>query len=231
MLVSAPLLAAVQSAVQSAVAASGVQPQIIVSGAESAPPGTLAFNALFDAAPLVIGADTSADDDAFWLNSSGSTGRPKGTVHSHANLYWTTELYAKPILGLREDDVLFSAAKLFFAYGLGNALSFPLSVGATTVLMAERPTPQAVFKHWTEHHVSVFFGAPTGYSGMLAAADYLSNRPGEMNVGTEAFQAFVKERLAPHKYPRLIEFVDELPKTATGKIQRFQLRELERGRG
>jgi benzoate-CoA ligase len=68
----------------------------------------------------------------FWLYSSGSTGRPKGTVHSHANPYWTAELYGRACSGLREDDVCFSAAKLFFAYGLGNALSFPLSVGATT---------------------------------------------------------------------------------------------------
>src|SRR6185437_6859365 len=81
------------------------------------------------AAPLAKPARTHADDPAFWLYSSGSTGRPKGTVHSHANPYWTTELYGKAVLGLRENDVCFSAAKLFFAYGLGNALTFPMSVG------------------------------------------------------------------------------------------------------
>ena len=97
-------------------------------------------------APLAKPARTHADDPAFWLYSSGSTGRPKGTVHSHANPYWTTELYGKAILGLQESDVCFSAAKLFFAYGLGNALTFPLAVGATALLMAERPTPEAVFK-------------------------------------------------------------------------------------
>ena len=79
-------------------------------------------------APLARPARTHADDPAFWLYSSGSTGRPKGTVHSHANPYWTAELYGKAILGLNEDDVCFSAAKLFFAYGLGNALAFPLTV-------------------------------------------------------------------------------------------------------
>ena len=93
-------------------------------------------------------AATSADDPGFWLYSSGSTGRPKGTVHSHANPYWTAELYGKGVLGLDERDVCFSAAKLFFAYGLGNALTFPMSVGATDVLMAERPTPDATFKRW-----------------------------------------------------------------------------------
>ncbi len=83
------------------------------------------------------------------LYSSGSTGKPKGTVHTHANPYWTAELYGKPVLGLTEGDRCFSAAKLYFAYGLGNALTFPLSVGASVVLMAERPTPQAIFRRWT----------------------------------------------------------------------------------
>ncbi|MEI7783558.1 MAG: benzoate-CoA ligase family protein [Betaproteobacteria bacterium] len=356
--------------------------------------------------PLAECAPTQGEEPGFWLYSSGSTGRPKGTTHTHANAYWTAELYGKQILGLRESDVCFSAAKLFFAYGLGNALSFPLSVGATVVLMAERPTPDAVFKRWTEQQPTLFFGAPTGFAGMLASpalpkkeqvalrlcssagealpADigerftrhfgveiidgigstemlhiYLSNRPGQVRYGTtgwpvpgydielrgddgapvpdgepgdlyikgpsaallywgnrdksrETFQgawtksgdkyvrnadgsytysgrsddmlkvsgiyvspfeveatlvqhaavleaavvgmvddegltktrayvvlkpgasvdeaelkAFVKERLAPYKYPRRIDFIAELPKTATGKIQRFKLRELQ----
>ena len=360
--------------------------------------------------PLAKPAPTQADDPGFWLYSSGSTGRPKGTVHSHANPYWTAELYGTRLLQLRESDVCFSAAKLFFAYGLGNALTFPMSVGATTLLMAERPTPQATFKRWLGGvggvKPSVFYGAPTGFAGMLAhpalparsevalrlvssagealPADvgkrftahfgtdivdgigstemlhiFLSNRPGDVRYGTtgwpvpgyevelrgedgqplpdgepgdlyiqgpsaammywgnreksrETFQggwtksgdkyvknadgtytysgrtddmlkvsgiyvspfeveatlvqhpavleaavigvpdaegltktkafvvlkaggqatdaelkAFVKDKLAPYKYPRQIEFVAELPKTATGKIQRFKLRERE----
>ena len=360
-------------------------------------------------------AATNADDPAFWLYSSGSTGRPKGTVHSHANPYWTAELYGTRLLQLRESDVCFSAAKLFFAYGLGNALTFPMSVGATTLLMAERPTPEATFKRLRGEVGGVkptaFFGAPTGFAGMLAhpalpvrgdvalrlvssagealPADvgkrftahfgtdivdgigstemlhiFLSNRPGDVRYGTtgwpvpgyevelrgddgkplplnpggstepgdlyihgpsaammywgnreksrETFQggwtksgdkyvrnadgtytysgrsddmlkvsgiyvspfeveatlvqhpavleaavigvadaegltktkafvvlkagaqatdaelkAFVKDKLAPYKYPRQIEFVADLPKTATGKIQRFKLRERE----
>jgi benzoate-CoA ligase len=361
-------------------------------------------------APAARPAATGADDPAFWLYSSGSTGRPKGTVHSHANPYWTAELYGSGVLKLREDDVCFSAAKLFFAYGLGNALSFPMSVGATTLLMPERPTPEATFKRMTggvaQLKPTVFFGAPTGFAGMLASPGlpqrgqvalrlvssagealpaelgerfkahfgvdivdgigstemlhiFLSNRPERVRYGTtgwpvpgyrvelrgedgaavpdgepgdlyihgpsaammywgnraktrDTFQggwtksgdkyvrngdgsytysgrsddmlkvsgiyvspfeveatlvqhpavleaavigkedaegliktkafvvlkpgasvdeptlkAFVKERLAPYKYPRFIEFVAELPKTATGKIQRFKLRELE----
>lgn len=136
-------------------------------------PSEVEFDAFLAAhAPQDKPAPTSADDPAFWLYSSGSTGRPKGTVHSHANPYWTCELYGKRVLGLQESDVCFSAAKLFFAYGLGNGLSFPMSVGATTLLMGERPTPEATFKRWTGGVAgikpSVFFGAPTGFAGMLA---------------------------------------------------------------
>src|SRR3989344_5057494 len=85
--------------------------------------------ALNSASPLAAPAPTGADDPGFWLYSSGSTGKPKGTVHTHGNLWWTAELYGKPVLGLTQQDVCFSAAKLYFAYGLGNALTFPLSVG------------------------------------------------------------------------------------------------------
>ncbi len=123
--------------------------------------------------PMTKPAGTGPDDPGFWLYSSGSTGRPKGTVHSHANPYWTCELYGKRVLGLTERDVCFSAAKLFFAYGLGNALTFPMSVGASVILMAERPTPDATFKRWTggvgSAKPTVFYGAPTGFAGMLAA--------------------------------------------------------------
>src|SRR5688572_23343469 len=117
-------------------------------------------------------AGTTCDDPCFWLYSSGSTGAPKGTVHVHSSLADTAELYAKPVLGIREDDVVFSAAKLFFAYGLGNALSFPLSVGATTVLMAERPTPQSVFQRLAEKRPTIFYGVPTLYAALLAHAEF-----------------------------------------------------------
>src|SRR5690606_650895 len=132
--------------------------------------GSHGFEAFLAACePLAEPASTCGDSIGFWVYSSGSTGRPKGTVHCHASPWWTAELYGKPILGLREDDTCFSAAKLFFAYGMGNALYFPLAVGATVVLMAERPTPEAVFKRWIEHRPTLFFGAPTGYAGMLAS--------------------------------------------------------------
>jgi benzoate-CoA ligase len=116
-------------------------------------------------------AATCADDACFWLYSSGSTGAPKGTVHVHSSLDATARLYGSPILGIEESDVVFSAAKLFFAYGLGNGLTFPLAVGATTVLMAERPTPAAVFKRLREHQPTIFYGVPTLYAAMLASPD------------------------------------------------------------
>jgi len=152
---------------------------VIVSGTAPPPAGHEPRKSL-DLDALIAGqaampqpAPTRADDPAFWLYSSGSTGRPKGAVHTHANLYWTAELYGRAILGLREDDVCFSAAKLFFAYGLGNALTFPMRVGATVLLMAERPTPDAVFRRWRGEvgglKPTVFYGAPTGYAGMLAS--------------------------------------------------------------
>lgn len=116
-------------------------------------------------------AETCSDEPCFWLYSSGSTGKPKGTVHLHSNLIQTAELYAIPTLGIEEHDIVFSAAKLFFAYGLGNGMTFPLSVGATTILMGERPTPEAVFKRLRKHQPSIFYGVPTLYASMLVHPD------------------------------------------------------------
>ena len=151
-----------------------VQKVIVSHPAAPLHPAEVDFEAFLQAQPpLAKPAATHGDDPGFWLYSSGSTGRPKGTVHSHANPYWTAELYGRRVLGLREDDVCFSAAKLFFAYGLGNALTFPLSVGASVLLMAERPTPDATFKRWKGEvagaRPTVFYGAPTGFAGMLAS--------------------------------------------------------------
>ncbi len=110
---------------------------------------------------------THADEPAFWLYSSGSTGMPKGVRHLHSNLAATADTYAKQVLGIRQDDVGLSAAKLFFAYGLGNALTFPMSVGATTILNSERPTPAAMFALMNKYNPSIFFGVPTLFSSML----------------------------------------------------------------
>jgi benzoate-CoA ligase len=157
------------------------------------PAGAAELEALLAAAPSVPAARTQADEIAFWLYSSGSTGKPKGVVHTHGNLWYTAELYGKPVLGIREDDVAFSAAKLFFAYGLGNGLTFPLSVGATVVLMGERPTPQAVFKRLTEHRPTVFYGVPTLYASMLASPDLPPRERVAMRVCTSAGEALPRD--------------------------------------
>ncbi len=155
--------------------------------------------------PLARPAATGPDDPGFWLYSSGSTGRPKGTVHSQANGYWTAELYGKGVLGLQEGDVCFSAAKLFFAYGLGNALSFPMSVGATTLLMAERPTPDAIFARWLGQvggvKPTVFYGAPTGFAGMLASPNLPAKEQVALRLVSsagEALPAEIGERFKRH---------------------------------
>jgi benzoate-CoA ligase len=151
------------------------------------------FASLIDAAPLLEPAPTLADEPAFWLYSSGSTGKPKGTVHTHANLYWTDALYGRQVLGLREDDVVFSAAKLFFAYGLGNALTFPLSAGATTVLMPERPTAAAVFDRLVTRRATVFFGVPTLYAGLLASPELPPRDRVALRMAVSAGEALPRE--------------------------------------
>src|ERR1700758_3397033 len=112
-------------------------------------------------------AATHADEPAFWLYSSGSTGMPKGVRHLHSNLAATADTYAKQVLGIREDDIGLSAAKLFFAYGLGNALTFPMSVGATTILNSERPTPAVMFALMNKYNPTIFYGVPTLFAAML----------------------------------------------------------------
>jgi benzoate-CoA ligase len=146
---------------------------VIVSGSEAPlSGGQHALSALLaNADPEFTPADTTCDDTCFWLYSSGSTGAPKGTLHIHSSLILTAELYAKPILGLREDDVVFSAAKLFFAYGLNNGLTFPLAIGATAILMAERPTPASVFARLRAHQPTIFYGVPTLFGALLASPE------------------------------------------------------------
>ena len=191
-LVSSALMAVLQSALA---AGPNEIKHLLVSGrAGESPKGALGLEPFLDAQPpLQEPAGTAADEPAFWLYSSGSTGRPKGTVHTHANLWWTAKLYGKRVLGLTEQDIAFSAAKLFFAYGLGNSLTFPLSVGATVLLMAERATPEACFKRWTEAKPTLFFGAPTGYAAMLAAEEFPSRSQVALRLCCSAGEALPRD--------------------------------------
>ena len=132
--------------------------------------------ALAAARSSLAAAPTTPDDAAFWLYSSGSTGKPKGAVHLHSHLMLTAALYARGVLGIREDDVVYSAAKLFFAYGLGNALTFPLAVGATTVLVAERVTPSVVGRVMKERSPTIFGGVPTLFASLLADGSFTTSK-------------------------------------------------------
>ena len=144
--------------------------RVIVSGDDAG--AHLSFTDLLAAAsPLFEAAPTTADDMCFWLYSSGSTGAPKGTVHIHSSLIETAELYARPVLGIEESDVTYSVAKLFFAYGLGNGLTFPMAVGATSILMSSWANPASVFALLRKHQPTIFYGVPTLYAALLAHPD------------------------------------------------------------
>ena len=133
---------------------------------------------------------THPDEPAFWLYSSGSTGMPKGVRHLHSNLAATADTYARQVLGIRENDVCLSAAKLFFAYGLGNALTFPMSVGATTVLHSDRPTPAAMFALMNTYNPTIFYGVPTLFAAMLNDGSMKDARAGSrLRICTSAGEA------------------------------------------
>jgi benzoate-CoA ligase len=145
---------------------------IIVAGETSEGPLILR-DLVKRASPKLDPAKTTKDDVAFWLYSSGTTGRPKGAIHLHHDMIASADAYARDTIGLKESDVTFSVAKLFFAYGLGNGLYFPMRVGATTVLLPDRPTPEVVFQAIDKYRPTVFFGVPTSYAAMLHLAEKL----------------------------------------------------------
>jgi 4-hydroxybenzoate-CoA ligase len=139
------------------------------TGAPPVPGSALSFAKELGASERHDMLAVCADECAFWLYSSGSTGAPKGVRHVHGSLKYTADTYGREVLGIVPDDVVFSAAKLFFAYGLGNAMTFPMSVGATTILFSGRPTPDSVMAVMRKMRPTIFYGVPTLYAAMLAA--------------------------------------------------------------
>lgn len=166
--------------------------QVIVIGGD-APEGTVSYDAFMEGAPEMGAIDVSADEGAFWLYSSGSTGQPKGVRHVHGSLRATAETYGLQVLGIREDDVVYSVAKIFFAYGLGNAVTFPLSVGATTVLFNGRPTPETTLEIIAKEQPTIFCGVPTLYAATIAELEKAARPDSRLRICISAGEALPEQ--------------------------------------
>ena len=152
------------------------------------------------ASPSLDPAPSTADGECFWLYSSGSTGRPKGVVHHQRDALVQAELYGTGILAMDENDSVFSAAKLFFAYGLGNAMNFPLWVGATAVLSDRIPSPDMTFEMIEQFRPTIYFGVPTLYAAQLRALESATPDLGSLRLTVSA-----GETLPADIYRRWIE--------------------------
>ena len=152
---------------------------VVVVGAAQECRGTecVSFGDFVAGAHPIETVEAYGDELAFWLYSSGSTGVPKGVRHVHSSLKATADTFGAQVLGIREEDTVFSAAKLFFAYGLGNGMSFPMSVGATAVIFGGRPTPEAVSEILAREKATIFCGVPTLCAAMVAAQEKKGTPP------------------------------------------------------
>ncbi|NNE51193.1 MAG: benzoate-CoA ligase family protein [Sulfitobacter sp.] len=187
LIVSAPLW----EVVAPAVADNPYLRHVVVIG--DAPEGTTRYDDFVAEAPEQPTMAVSSDEVAFWLYSSGSTGQPKGVAHVHSALRATADTYGAEVLGIRRDDVVLSAAKLFFAYGLGNAMTFPLSVGARTILFTGRPTPQGMIETISSHKPTIFCGVPTLYAAMVAEMDKSGPPDAPLRVSISAGEALPED--------------------------------------
>ena len=173
---------------------------IVVAGAQTGL-GDFRLEEILESGSAELDAEpTSRDAPAFWLYSSGSTGTPKGCVHLQHDMAVCAELFGRRVLGLRPEDRTFSVAKLFFAYGLGNALYMPFSVGATTILWPGAPAPQAIYEVIERHRPTLFYSVPTGYAMMLAQNPPADRRDYDLSSVRLAVSA--GEALPPALYER-----------------------------
>ncbi|GAA0291850.1 benzoate-CoA ligase family protein [Rhodovulum strictum] len=196
--------------VEPGLAQSGHRPVAVMlaeGGADSFAARLAAQSEQFEAVPA------SAEADCFWLYSSGSTGNPKGAVHRHRDMVVTSEFYGVRTLGAREDDVFFSAAKLFFAYGLGNGMTFPLWVGGTAVLLDARPTPESTFATIERFRPTLYFGVPTLYAAQIHALEARKPDFGSVRLCVSAGEALPAETLRRWKERTGLDILDGIGST------------------
>jgi len=172
---------------------------VVVGTADTA--DAIAFDDLLGrGSPSIDAEPTTCDDAAFWLYSSGSTGAPKACVHLHHDMAVCAGTFARHVLGITAADRCFSVAKLFFAYGLGNALYFPFSVGATTVLMPGPPAAASIYATIERHRPTLFFSVPTGYAMLLA-----ERREPEFDLSSIRLAISAGEALPPALFNRFAQ--------------------------
>ena len=183
-------------------------------GAPERDPSTVDFAALLAGSSVRLAtALTTRDDAALWLYSSGSTGFPKGCVHLQHDMEFCVEHYARPILQMTPDDITFSAAKLFFAYGLGNGLYFPLAAGASAILYPGRVTPASAFQVIAEQRPTIFFGVPTLYAAMLAMPDTEKYDTSSLRLCVSAGESLPGELFTRWKEKFGVEILDGIGST------------------
>ena len=195
--------------VEPALAAAGGPP--IAVRIDGGPRGLGAL--LAAAAPALAARPADATAACFWLYTSGSTGRPKGAVHRHRDMVVTSELFGRGVLGITEDEVVFSAAKLFFAYGLGNAMTFPLWAGATTVLLDARPTAHNTLETIERFRPTLYFGVPTLYASQLQVLDTARPDLGSLRLCVSAGEALPAELFRRWQHRTQLTILDGLGST------------------
>ena len=202
--------------VETAVASARHRPRHVLS--IEAGDGASILTKMGESPGTLTAASASASDECFWLYSSGSTDRPKGVVHCHRDMVITSQLYGVNILGIRPDDVCFSAAKLFFAYGLGNAMTFPLWVGATSVLFSDRPTPQSTFAIIERFRPTLYFGGPTLYAAQVHALS--TSKP---DLSSIRLCVSAGEALPPHVMRKWLEHTGTLILDGIGSTEALHI--------
>jgi benzoate-CoA ligase family protein len=194
----------------------GLEKLIIVNGEPAGEPPipSLAADRLLARFPRDLeAADTHRDDMAFWMYSSGSTGRPKGIVHLQHDMAYTSASYARHILALRSADICFSVPKIFFAYGLGNSITFPFSVGATSVLLPGQPRPAAIFDCIARYRPTVFFGLPTLFTALTKSKEAQTANLESLRLAISAAEVLSSEVFDEWKKLSGLEIIEGLGST------------------